>query len=271
MGNTISDQYNALGEKVSQLSNDVSKRFGTLATGPSHPLTMPALGDGRSQDQLRTAAEVMYNMDTKTCINIAFIGPNNQAKQALINSCRFVRDARPDQGIQSPNNTATMYIHCDPMFQHLRFWDLSDFTAPHGNFVDRCFFGFDALVICVTEVLRSNDISLIKEAYKVNPPTPVLIVRSEMNHYIDQFLGLEADNATILKSKAEQGPVIKEGLRNQLAKGEVHCPLTCDNIYLVSPPGMLAARTVNFDGTKYIWDEFGFLKGLLEQVAKRRY
>jgi len=269
MGNTISDQFTTLGERVTKLSNDVSKRFGTFATGPSHPLTMPTLGDGRSQDQLRTQAEVMYNIDTKTCLNIAFIGPNNEAKIALINSMRFVQDCRPDQGIISPNSTATQYVHCDPMFHHLRFWDLTDFTS--GTFIDRCLYAFDVLVIVVTEVLRSNDIQLIKDACKVNPPPPVFIVRSEMNQYIDKFLGLEASSTDIVKSKCDQGPVLKEGIRNQLSKGEVHCPVTCDNIYLLSPPGMLAARAVNFDGTKYIWDEFDFLKGLLEQVSKRRY
>lgn len=92
--------------------------------------------DGRSADQLRTQAEVMYNIDTKTCINIAFIGPNNQSKIDLINSCRFIADCKPGLGgITSPKNVAVQYMHCDPAYNHLRFWELGDISA--GNFVDR--------------------------------------------------------------------------------------------------------------------------------------
>jgi len=269
MGNTLSEQVTTLGDSVTKMATDVSKRFGTFATGPKHPLTMPAVGDGRTPDQLRTTAEVMYNIDTKTCINIGFIGPNNEAKLALINACRFISDCRPDQGIVSPNSTAVQYIHCDPMFHHLRFWDLTDFTT--GTFIEKCLYAFDALVICVTEVLRPNDIQLVKETYKVNPPTPVLVVRTEMNQFIDKYIGLEADSKTILKGKVDQGPVMKEGIRNQLAKGEITTPITQDNIFLLSAPGLMAARAVNFDGTKYIWDEFGFMKCLLENISKRRY
>lgn len=76
----------------------------------------------------------MYNMDTKQCVNIAFVGPNNDAKTVFINSLRFIADCRPDTGIISPNCTAIQYKHCDPSYKHLRFWDIGD---SEGSFIDR--------------------------------------------------------------------------------------------------------------------------------------
>jgi len=265
----VQDKLASLGETVMTMASNVSKSFSSFGTAPKHPLTMPMLSDGRSQDQLRTEAEMMYNMDTKTCINFAFVGPNNDVKLALINSCRYVAECHPGEGgITSPNNVAVQWVHCDPSYNHLRFWELSD-TA--GSFVNRCLYAFDAVIIVVTEMLRQSDLQLIRDAGSLNPPTPVLIVRSEMNHFIDKNFGLEADSADVIKGKTEQGKVLRENIKDQLLTNGINCECTLASIYLVSPPGMLAARAVNFDGMKYIWDEFDFMQGLLNKIVKRRY
>lgn len=127
------------------------------------------------------------------------------------------------------------------------------------------------MVIVVTELLRANDLELIKEAGHLNPPTPIMIVRSEMNHFIDRNFGLEASTTDVVDGKRVQGKVIRDNIKMQLLQAGINCPCTLESIYLVSPPGMLAARAVNFDGTKYIWDEFDYMTGLLDFVSKRRY
>lgn len=77
---------------------------------------------------------MMYNMDTKNCVNIGFLGPSNDPKTALINSCRYLADSRPDLGIVNPNKTAVQYIHGDPAYKHVRYWDIYE---REGSFIDR--------------------------------------------------------------------------------------------------------------------------------------
>jgi len=239
-----------------------------MITEPKKPLPMPNLGDGRTQDQLRTSAEMMYNMDTKQHINVAFIGPSNDAKLALINSCRFIADCKPVLGVNAPKDVATMYIHCDPAYKHVRFWDITDFP---GTFEFKCLYAFDAVVILLGETIRPSDIELIKTANIVSAACPVLLVRSDMNQFIDRELGLTPESTEVVSGKTRQGPIIKEGYQCQLKKNGIDVVSQLNSVYLISPPGMLAARVVNTDGTKYIWDEFDFMKGLLECVTKRRY
>lgn len=69
---------------------------------------------------------MMYNIDSKMCINIAFLGPNSELKTALINACRYIADCKPDEGVVSPKNQAVQYQHRDPAYQHVRFWDIAD-------------------------------------------------------------------------------------------------------------------------------------------------
>jgi len=267
MGN-VSDKIVDLGHHVSDTATSVSKQVKCLVTAPHKPLPMVDLGDGRSADQLRTAAEIMYNMDTKTCINIGYLGPSNDSKTALINSCRYLADCKPDLGIESPNKTAMQYTHCDPSYKHVRFWDIYD--TP-GNYTDRCLYGFDALILVTTEILRPSDIDVIRESGCFHPPCGCLIARCGMDRYFDQQFGLEPAPKDAINGKTQHGEIIKEGLRNQLVKNHLDNPTIKDHIYLVSAPGMLAARAVNIDGMKYIWDEFSLLKGILECVSKRRY
>jgi len=267
MGN-VTDKLADLGHNISESATHVSKQVKCLVTAPKKPITMLDLGDGRTADEMRTAAEIMYNIDTKQCINIGFLGPSNEPKTSLINACRFVADCRPDFGVVSPNNAAIQYQHCDPAYQHVRFWDIHD---ANGSFIDRCLYAFDALVLVTPEVLRPSDIELIREAGKLQPPSGVLVARSGMDRYFDQQFGLDPPSKDAINGKTQHGEIIKEGMKNQLVQGHLNCPVIKDHIYLVSSPGMLAARTVNFDGMKYIWDEFDLLKGILDSVAQRRY
>jgi len=266
----VQDKLASLGETVTKMAGDVSKSFSSFATAPKHPLPMPALGDGRNQDQLRTTAELFYNIDTKTCINIAFFGSPPNSRVDLINSCRYVSECTPGTGgVTSPNNVAIQFPHCDPAYNHLRFWELGDLSS--GSAIDRCLYAFDAVVLVITEKLRQSDIEVVRELGTFNPPTPVLIVRSEMNHFVDKYFGLEANSSDIITGKTEQGQRLRETIKDQLLTNGINCPHTLESIYLVSPPGMLAARAVNFDGTKYIWDEFDFMQGLLTSIVKHRY
>jgi len=264
MGNVSS----TLSETLITMSHEVSKLFTVLSAAPPAPLAMPNLGDGRSQDELRTTAEIMYNMDTKQCVNIAFLGPRNEYKTAFINACRFISDCRPDTGIISPKNAAIQYIHCDPDYRHVRFWDIGD---TEGSFVSKCLYAFDAIVLVTNEVLRPSDVELIKEGCRFTPPCGVLIVRTGMDHFIDKEFGLNTPSTDVLDAKTQQGQLIRESIRNQLLKGGVQCGPQTNAVYLCSSPGMLAARAVNFDGTKYIWDEYDFMKGVLDYIGKRRY
>jgi len=258
----------SFGETFSSAAGALTKSMTTLVVEPKKPLDMPNLGDGRSQDELRTTAEVMYHMDTKTNINIAFVGSSLESKFALINSLRFIADCKPVLGISAPKEIATQYVHCDPSYKHLRFWDITDLP---GSFESRCLYAFDAVVILTGEFIRQSDIDLIKQANTISSGVPILIARSDIDLFVDSKLGLEPNEADVHPAKARQGPLIKDGLRTQLKKGGIDCPCQLDCIYLVSPPGMLAARAVNFDGTRYIWDEYDFMKSLLDNVSKRRY
>jgi hypothetical protein len=267
----VQDKLSQLGDAITKAATEVSNKFSVFTKQPKIPLSMPLLTDGRNADQLRTQAEMMYNIDTKTCINIGFIGPNNPAKMELINSCRFTSECKPGTaGITSPKNIAVQYMHCDPAYNHLRFWDLGDISA-QSSFVDRCLYAFDAIVIVVTEGLRQNDLELIKGDALLNPPTPILICRAEMNQFIDRSFGVEASAKDVIDGKKVQGKVIRDNIKMQMQQSGITCPCTLDSIYLVSSPGMLAARAVNFDGTKYVWDEFDFMGALLERITKRRY
>jgi len=269
MGNVQERMANTtVGQGFVQLANEVTKLFTCIATAPKTPITMPNLGDGRTSDELRTTAEIMYNMDTKQNVNIAFVGPNTDYKTAFINSCRFIADCRPDTGIISPKNAAIQYVHCDPSYQHVRFWDIGEVG---GSYVDRCLYAFDAVVLVTTELLRESDIDIIKQGCRVQPGCSVLIVRTGMDQFVDRTFGLNPSAADIKQAQAQNGQTIRDTVKNQLLKDGVQCPTQCNAIYLVSGPGMLAARAVNFDGTKYIWDEYDFMKGILDCIGKRRY
>jgi len=254
-------------ETIGAAASSLTKSFSTMITEPKKPLQMPNLGDGRTQDQLRTTSEMMYNMDTKQHINIAFVGPSNENKLAVINSCRFIADCKPVLGVDAPKKVATCYLHCDPAYKHVRFWDITDMP---GTYEMKCLFAFDALVILIGEQIRSSDIDLIKQANIVSQ-CPVLLVRPDMNTFIDKELDLEPNSTHVVAGKTRQGPIIKEGYACQLKNAGVQCERQCHNVYLISPPGMLAARAVNTEGTKYIWDEFDFMKGLLDCVTTGRY
>jgi len=267
MGN-VQDKLSNLGETISQTYGDVTKSFKAMVTGPNHPLPMPNLMDGRTSDELRTQAEMYYGIDTKTCINIAFLGMTNEAKISLINSCRYVNDSSPDACIASPKHEAVQYVHCDPGYKHLRFWDIADAS---GSFIERYLYAFDVVVLLTSEVIRESDIQLINQANRLNPPSCVLVVRTGMDRFVDAEFGLQSDSNAVIKGKNEMGPILKDAIKNQMAKGGVVCPCQLDSIHLVSAPGMLAARAVNLDGMKYVWDEFGFMKRILDQIAKKRY
>jgi len=257
-----------VGQTFSQLANEVTKLFTCVATAPKTPIEMPNLADGRSQDELRTTAEIMYNIDTKQNVNIAFIGPNSDYKTAFINSCRFVSDCRPDTGIVSPKNAAIQYKHCDPSYSHLRFWDIGDVG---GSFIDRCLYAFDAVILTTTEFLRPSDVDMVQQGCRYLPGCGVLIVRVGMDAFLGKEMGLNPDVSDITQRKSQEGEIIRESIRNQLLKGNVQCGPQVNNVYLCSASGMLAARAVNFDGTKYIWDEYDLMKGILDCIGKRRY
>lgn len=135
----------------------------------------------------------------------------------------------------------------------------------------RCLYAFDAVVLVTTEVLRDSDIALVKEGCRLFPPYGVLIVRTGMDLFLDKEFGLEAKSTDIKDAQVQQGQIIRESMRNQLLRGGVQCSPQANSVYLCSGPGMLAARAVNFDGTKYIWDEYDFMKGILDCIGKRRY
>jgi len=235
---------------------------------PKKPLPMPNFGDGCSPDQLRTTAEMMYNIDSKTCINIAFLGRNNKAKIDLINACRYIADCKPDSGIDSPNKAAVQYHHCDPAYRHVRFWDISDCS---GTFEHKCLYIFDAVVMVVTEFLGRGEMELIKQASNTEPATCILVVRSEMDHFVDKEFGFNPTLDLVTKEKNQEGRVIREGLTHQLVKGNIDGQRQGASVFLMSAPGMLAARGVNSNGAKYIWDEYDFTKRLLDTVSKKRY
>jgi len=282
MGN-VGDKLADFGQSIVDSASHVAKSVNAMITEPKKPLPMPNFGDGRSADQLRTAAEIMYGMDTKVCVNIGFLGAPSTSKLALINSMRYIQyisnaDCAADTGVASPKNLAVQYRHCDPAYKHVRFWDIADTT---GTFEERCLYAFDAVVLLVTEVLRPGDIKLVKEANAVPDVAPILIVRTDMDLFVDREYGLNpAHSKDVIEGKNRQGPVIRAGLNRQLLEGGVgQCLDPCTDkcihqgkcIYMVSSPGILAARAVNFDGMKYVWDEFDFLKRLLDCVALRRY
>jgi len=269
MGNLQEKLANSsVGQSISQMANEVTKSFTCIATAPKTPLMMPNLGDGRSQDELRTTAEILYNIDTKQNVNIAFVGPNNEFKTAFINACRFVSDCRPDTGIVSPKSAAVQYKHCDPGYEHVRFWDIGD---TGGSFSDRCLYAFDAIILLTTELLRDSDVALVKEGCHYLPGCGVLVVRTGMDQFINATFGLNPPTKDLTEGKSQQGQLIRDSIKNQLCKGGVQCPTQCKQIYLVSTPGMLAARAVNFDGVKYVWDEYDLMKGMLDCIGKRRY
>jgi len=258
-----------ISETFGAAASGLTKSFSSMITEPKRPLEMPNLGDGRTQDQLRTTAEMMYNMDTKQHINIAFIGTNNnENKLSVINSCRFIADCKPVLGIDAPKKVATCYLHCDPAYKHVRFWDITDMP---GTYEMKCLFAFDAIVILIGEQIRSSDIDLVKQANIISSQCPVLLVRPDMNTFIDKELNLEPNSTHVVAGKTRQGPILKQGYACQLKNAGIQCERQCHNVYLISPPGMLAARGVNAEGTKYIWDEFDFMKGLLDCVTSRRY
>jgi len=267
MGN-VQDKLSNLGDKISQGFSESSAKFKTMVTAPKEPLPMPQLFDGRSADELRTSAEMMYNMDTKTCINIAFLGASNDGKLALINSMRYINDCVPDCGTVSPKNLAVQYTHCDPGYKHLRFWDVKDAS---GTFQARGLYAFDAVVLLITEVLREGDVQIIKEAAQMQPPLPIILVRAGMDAYVDREFAVITSEKDVVQGKDNVGPALRDAIKNQLIRGGVNCPFEQDCIYLISAPGLLAARAVNFDGTKYIWDEFDYMKRLLDIIGKRRY
>jgi len=267
MGNA-SDKLSDLGDQVKQKASDLQKTVKALFSAPKHPISMPDLGDGRNADQLRTEAEVLYGMDTKQCINVGLLGQSNELKTALINSLRYVADTPPDFGIVNPNKNAVQYVHADPSYKHVRFWDIYE---NEGTYIQRCLYAFDALILVTPENLRPNDIPLILEAGKFQAPSGILIVRSGMDLFVDSQFGLNPQPKDVINGKTQQGVVIKDNLKSQLTKGGLNACALGNHIYLVSAPGMLAARGVNFDGTKYIWDEFDLLRDILDSVAKRRY
>jgi hypothetical protein len=258
----------SLGDTLGAAAGAFGKSLTTMVGAPKHPLDMPNLGDGRSQDQLRNEAEMMYHMDTKNHINIAFIGLNCESKVALIHSLRLTAECKTVLGIEAPKAVATCYVHCDKSYKHVRFWDITDLP---GTFEQRCLFAFDCMVILCGDMIRQGDIDLIKQSNIVSGSAPVVVARSDMDFYVDKHLGLEPNENSIHTGKARQGPIIKDGMKTQLKKGGIDCPAQLESVYLISPPGMLAARAVNFDGTKYIWDEFDFMKAMLDVVSKRRY
>lgn len=92
-----------------------------------------------------------------------------------------------------------------------------------------------------------------------------------MDLYFDTTFGLNPAEKDAVNGKSQHGEVIKQGLKDQLTKNGLGAATVCSQIYLVSAPGMLAARGVNFDGMKYIWDEFDLLRSIVECVAQRRY
>lgn len=257
----------SLGETLASAAGALTKSLTTLIAEPKRPLEMPNLGDGRSQDELRTAAEVMYHMDTKTHINIAFVGAPRESKLALINALRFIADCKPVLGISAPKEVATQYVHCDPNYKHVRFWDITDIP---GTFEARCLYAFDCVILVTGDSMRQADVEMIKQSNTV-VNVPIVIARSDIDYFVDNQLGLQPHESDLHPAKARQGPIIKEGLKAQLKKGGIECPCQLDSVFLVSPPGMLAARAVNYDGTRYIWDEFDFMKSLLDCVSKRRY
>lgn len=258
----------SLGETITAAAGALTKSLTTLTVEPKRPLEMPNLGDGRSQDELRTAAEVMYHMDTKTHINIAFVGSAAESKLALINSLRFIADWKPVLGISAPKEVATQYVHADQSYKHVRFWDIADLP---GTFEARCLYAFDCVVLVTGDSIRQADIEMIKQANIVSSAAPVLVARSDIDYFVDNQLGLQPHESDVHPAKARQGPIIKEGLTTQLKKGGITCDCQLNSVYLVSPPGMLAARGVNYDGTRYVWDEYDFMKALLDCVSKRRY
>jgi len=277
MGN-VADKLADFGHSIADSASHAAKSIQAMVTEPKKTLPMPNFGDGRSADQLRTAAEIMYGMDTKVCVNVGFLGPESMSKMALINSLRYIADTKPDVGVPCPKNLAVQYAHCDPAYKHVRFWDIVDHS---GTFEERCLYAFDAVILVVTEVLRPGDIQLIKQANKVPSVAPILIVRTDMDMFIDKEFGLDpAHSKDVIDGKNRQGPIIRNGLNRQLLEAGIAqcldpCTDTCIHqsncIYLVSSPGILAARAVNFDGMKYVWDEFDFMKRLLDCVALRRY
>lgn len=258
-----------ISETFGAAASTLTKSFTTMITEPKKVRQMPNLGDGRTQDQLRTTAEMMYNMDTKQHINIAFLGSSEAMKLAFINSCRFTAECKPVLGIDAPKKVATQYMHCDPQYKHVRFWDITDLL--HGSFETKCLYAFDAVVILIGETLRSGDIELIKNSNIVCDDCPVLLVRPDMDFFIDKELQLTPDSTDVVSGKTHQGPIIKEGYQCQMKKAGIECACQLNSVYLCSSPGMLAARNVNTEGTRYIWDEFDFMKGLLDCVVKRRY
>jgi hypothetical protein len=267
MGN-VSDKLSELGESITNTATDVTKRVKCMLTVPKQPIAMLNLGDGRSADEMRTTAEMMYNMDTKQCVNIGFLGPSNELKTSLINSCRYLADSLPDLGVVNPNKNATQFVHMDPAYKHVRFWDIYD---KEGSFVDRCLYAYDALILVIPESIRASDVPLIREAAKLQPPWGVLIARSGMDRFFDTHFGLDPIAKDAINGKTQQGSVIKENLKSQLGQAGLDANAIGEHFYLVSAPGMLAARGVNFDGIKYLWDEFDFLVAMLDCVAKRRY
>lgn len=277
MGN-VAEKLQDVGEAISDKAGRLAKEVNAMLTTPKKPLPMPNFGDGRSADQLRTAAEMMYGMDTKTCVNIAVLGPEGPSKTGLINSLRYISDCKPDIGVFAPKNIAIQYQHCDPAYEHVRFWDVVDNT---GSFEERCLYAFDCIILLTGEVLRPDDVKLIKQANTVKDVCPILVVRTDMDMFIDKEFGLEPESARdVITGKDRQGPIIKENMNRQLIQGGIGQCLECCGekcahqakcIFLVSSPGILAARAVNLDGIKYIWDEFDFMKRMLDCVALRRY
>jgi len=258
----------SFGETLGAAAGAFSKSLTTMIGSPKHPLDMPNLGDGRTQDTLRNEAEMMYQMDTKNNINIAFIGLNTESKLDLIHALRVTPECRTVLGISAPKGVATCYVHADKSYKHVRFWDITDLP---GNYEQRCLFAFDCVVILTSDMIRQGDIDLIKQSNIVSGTAPVVVARQDMDSYVDKHLGLEPNENSIHTGKARQGPIIKDGMKTQLKKGGIDCPHQLESVYLISPPGMLAARAINYDGTKYIWDEFDFMKAMLDVVSKRRY
>jgi len=267
MGN-VQEKFNHLGDQIKCAAGDCHKSFKEVVTRPKQPLEMPTFGDGRSQDELRTTAEMMYNMDTKQHINIGFLGMSNPSKLALINSCRYINDCIPGGGILAPKDLAVQYPHCDPAYQHLRFWDLADIP---GSYEGRCLYAFDALVLVIGEVIEQGDVALIKQANIVSTAGPILITRTDMDMFQEREFGMHPHSGDVSKGQKKHGDLIKEGIKHQLLAGGVEDDIQHKSIYMISSPGMLAVRGVNENGERYVWDEFDFMKRLLAVVVKRRY
>lgn len=266
MGN-VQNKFSHLGDQISNSAGHCHKTFKSIVTQPKKSLPMPNLGDGRSADQLRTAAELYYSMDTKTHINIAFLGPSTPAKLALINSCRYIKDCIPSGGFVAPKDVAVQYSHCDPAYNHLRFWDLANIP---GSYDSRCLYGFDALVLLVGDVIKQSDIALVSQANAVSGC--VLIVRTDMDIYQDREFGmLNPESSDLSKFQKRQGQFIKDGIRHALLADGITNDYQQQCIFLISAPGMLAVRDVNSEGDKYVWDEYDFMKSLLKVVTEGRY